>query len=152
MKSCQLVVFNLGSEEYAIDISYAKEIIRVPKLTKIPNVPFFIEGVFNLRGTVITVIDLKKRFEIEETERGIDSRLLILDFEDIKVGIIVDDISEVMRVDDLTIQNLGNEIVSISKNSIEGITIIDERLIILLNALELKSEIFKYCSGKELKS
>jgi purine-binding chemotaxis protein CheW len=151
MKSCQLVVFNLGTEEYAIDISYAKEIIRVPKLAKIPNVPYFIEGIFNLRGTVITVIDLKKRFEIEETEDNVDRRLLILDFNEMKVGIIVDDISEVMRVEDLEVQNLGNEIVNISKNSIDGITIINDRLILLLNALRLKSEIFKYCSGEEMK-
>lgn len=150
MNSCQLVIFNLGVEEYAVDISFAKEIIRVPKVTKIPNVPYFIEGIFNLRGTVITVIDLKKRFGIEETERGIDSRLLILDYEDVKIGIIVDDISEVMRVNGLSVQNLGSEITNISKSSIDGITIINDRLIILLNALQLKSEIFSYCSGKEL--
>lgn len=150
MESSQLVIFNLGSEEYAIDISYAKEIIRIPKLTKIPNVPYFIEGIFNLRGTVITVIDLKKRFKITENEeRGVDSRLLILEIGDVKAGIIVDDISEVVRSNDLAVQNLGNEVVSISKNSIEGITIMGDRLIILLNALQLKSEIFKYCSGKE---
>lgn len=152
MNTSQLVVFNLGVEEYAIDISYAKEIIRVPKFTKIPNAPYFIEGIFNLRGTVITVIDLKKRFEIDQTERGIDSRLLILEIDGMLVGIIVDDISEVVWIDDLTIQNLGNEITRISKNSIKGVTIMDDRLIILLNVLELKKEVFKYCSGKELES
>jgi Chemotaxis signal transduction protein len=152
MNSCQLVVFNLGNEEYAVDISYAKEIIRIPKLTKIPNVPDFIEGIFNLRGTVITVIDLKKRFGINQTERGVDSRLLILEFDETKIGIIVDDISEVVRTNDLSVQNLGNEIVNISKNSIEGITLMGERLILLLNALKLKSEIFAYCSGKELEA
>lgn len=149
MSSNKLVIFNLGKEEYAINISYAKEIIRIPKFTKIPNVPDYIEGVFNLRGTVITVIDLKKRFGISSTQRGADSRLLILDFKDMLAGIIVDDISEVVKGDNLSIQNLGNEIVSISKNSIEGITIMDNRLIILLNAVKLKTEIFKYCSGKE---
>lgn len=152
MNTCQLVVFNLGIEEFAINISYAKEIIRIPNFNKIPNAPDFVEGIFNLRGTVITVINLKKRFNFEETEKSNDSRLLILDFDDIKMGIVVDDITEVIRVDNLTIQNLGNEIVNITKNSIEGITIINERLIILLNALELKSEIFNYCLGKELKA
>lgn len=145
MNACQLVVFNIGEEEFAIDISYAKEIIRIPSLTKIPNVPPFIEGVFNLRGTVITVIDLKKRFGMECKELGVDARLLILEIDNMKAGIIVDDISEVLPTNQLTIQNLDNELVSISKNSIEGITIVDERLIILLNALELKSDIFKYC-------
>lgn len=150
MNSNQLVVFNLGKEEYAIDISYSKEIIRIPNFTKIPNVPHYIEGVFNLRGTVITVIDLKKRFEIGDMEKGADGRLLILDFNDLQIGIIVDDISEVIRIDNLTIQNLGTELINISKNSIDGITIMGERLIILLNALKLKSEIFKFCSEKEI--
>lgn len=152
MNTNQLVVFNLGVEEYAIDIFYAKEIIRIPQLTKIPNAPYYMEGIFNLRGTVITVIDLKKRFEIDQTERGIDSRLLILEIDGMLVGIIVDDISEVVRIDDLTIQNLGNELVNISRNSIKGVTIMGDRLIILLNVLELKREVFKYCSGKDLES
>lgn len=150
MNSCQLVVFNLGLEEYGINISYAQEIIRIPKFTKLPNVPSFIEGIINLRGKVIPVFDLKKRFGIDQTERGPDSRLLILEFDGMKAGIIVDDISEVIRLDEESIQNLSNEIVSISRNSIEGITIIDNKIIIILNALELKSEIFKYNLGKGL--
>lgn len=143
MDNSQLVVFTLGKEEYAIEISFAKEIIRIPSLTKIPNAPPFLEGVFNLRGKVIPVFDLKKRFEITQTERGIDSRLLILELDGMKAGIIVDDVSEVMRVDEQSIQNLDNEIVGISKKSIEGVLIIEERIIIVLNALKLKSEIFK---------
>lgn len=152
MSSCQLVVFNLGLEEYAINISYAQEIIRIPKFTKIPNVPVFIEGIFNLRGKVIPVFDLKKRFGIVQTDRGIDSRLLILELDGMKAGIIVDDVSEVIRIDEQSIQNLSDEIVNISKNSIEGITLIDHRIIIILSALELKSEIFKYNIEKEMVS
>ena len=152
MSSCQLVVFNLGLEEYAINISYAQEIIRIPKFTKIPNVPIFIEGIFNLRGKVIPVFDLKKRFGIAQTDRGVDCRLLILELDGMKAGIIVDDVSEVIRIDEESIQNLSDEIVNISKNSIEGITLIDHRIIIILNALELKSEIFKYNIEKELVS
>ena len=150
MSYCQLVVFNLGLEEYAINISCAEEIIRIPKFTKIPNVPSFIEGVFNLRGNVIPVFDLKKRFELGESQRNNDSRLLILELDDMKVAIIVDDVSEVIRIDEQSIQNLNSEIVSISKNSIQGISIIDERIIILLNVLNLKSEIFKYNLEKRL--
>ena len=152
MNSKQLVIFNLGDEEYAIDITYAKEIIRVPNITRIPNVPEFIEGIFNLRGTVITVIDLKKRFGFKETGKEIDSRLLILEFDDMQIGIIVDDISEVVSIENLEIQNIGNEIYNICSNSISGITILGERLIILLNTLQLKSEIFNYSIGKELES
>jgi len=152
LSSYQLVVFNLGIEQYAIDISYAQEIIRIPKITKLPNVPTFIEGIFNLRGKVIPVFDLKKRFGIDQTERGIDSRLLILELDGMNAGIVVDDVSEVIRIEEESIQNLNDEIVNISKNSIEGITLIDQRIIIILNAIELRPEIFKYNFGKEIVS
>ncbi|MBX4265117.1 chemotaxis protein CheW [Clostridium estertheticum] len=143
MSYCELVVFKLGFEEYAINISYAQEIIRIPKFTQLPNTPSFIEGVINIRGKIIPVLNLKKRF-------GIDSRLLIIELDDMMVGLIVDDVSEVIRIDEESIQKLSSEIVSISQNSIQGISIIDQRIIILLDVLNLKSEIFKYNLEKEL--
>lgn len=152
MSYCQLVVFNLGLEEYAINISYAQEIIRIPKFTRLPNTPSFIEGVFNLRGKAIPVIDLKKKFGVDQCERSIESRLLIIELDNMMVGIIVDDVSEVIRIDEQSIQKLNSEIVSISKNSIQGVSIIGQRIIIILNALNLKSEIFKYNLEKELVS
>lgn len=143
MSSRQLVVFLLGNEEYAIDISCAQEIIRVPGLTKLPNTPEFIEGVFNLRGKVIPVIDLKKRFGFGQSEKKDDRRLLVLDLGQMKLGIIVDDVSEVIKIDEKTIQSISNEISGISKNSIEGISIVEQRIIMILDADQLKSEIFK---------
>jgi len=150
MDSCQLVVFTLGVEEYAVNICHAQEIIRIPKLTKIPNVPTFIEGVFNLRGSVIPVFNLKKRFGFQESERGTDSRLLILELEGMKLGITVDDISEVLRIDESPMDNFSDEIVTLNKNTIQGISIVGERIIIVLNALKLKSEIFKYNLDEEI--
>lgn len=149
MDNSQLVVFTLGKEEYAINIFFTQEIMRIPSLTKMPNTPPFLEGVFNLRGKVIPVFDLKKRFKIAQTERGADSRLLILDLDDMKAGIVVDDVSEVMRINDQSIQNLDNDIVGISKNSIEGICIVEKRIIIVLNASKLRSEIFKLNLAEE---
>jgi len=143
MDNPQLVVFTLGEEEYAIQICFAQEIMRIPALTRMPNTPTFLEGVFNLRGKVIPVFDLKKRFELGNTERGMDSRLLILELDGMTAGIVVDDVSEVMMVNQESMQNLDDEIVGISKNSIESVCILDQRIIILLNASKLKSEIFK---------
>lgn len=143
MDNSQLVVFTLGQEEYAIKIDFAQEIMRIPSLTRMPNTPEFLEGVFNLRGKIIPVFDLKKRFSLIETERGADSRLLILDLDGMKVGIIVDDVSDVMKIDENTIGKLDNEVIGISKNSVTGVCMINERIIIVLNALKLKSEIFK---------
>ncbi len=149
MDNSQLVIFKLGLEEYAMDISFAQEIIRIPPLTKIPNAPPFLEGVFNLRGKVLPVFDLKKRFKLDETERGIDSRLLIINLDGMMAGIIVDDVSEVMKINNLnninnqSIANLDNEIVGLSKDSIQGVCLVEERIIILLNVPKLKSDILK---------
>ncbi|MBU3183163.1 chemotaxis protein CheW [Clostridium psychrophilum] len=152
MSYCQLVVFNLGLDEYAINISYAQEIIRIPTFTRLPNTPPFIEGVFNLRGKIIPVFNLKIRFGMDQSEKSIDSRLLIVELDNMMIGIIVDDVSEVIRIDEKSIQKLSSEIVSISENSIQGVSIIGQRIIIILNALNLKSEIFKYNLDKELVS
>jgi Chemotaxis signal transduction protein len=143
MDNSQLVIFKLGLEEYAMDISFAQEIIRIPPLTRMPNMPSFLEGVFNLRGKVIPVFDLKKRFKLMETERGIDSRLLILNLDGMMAGIIVDDVSEVMKINIQSIGNLDDEIIGLSKNSIEGVCLLEERIITVLNVPKLKSEILK---------
>jgi len=92
---------------------------------------------------VIPVFDLKKNFGVDQSERSVDSMM---------VGIIVDDVSEVIKIDEQSIQKLNSEIISISKNSRQGISVIGQRIIIILNALNLKSEIFKYNLEKELVS
>ena len=144
MSTTQYVVFSLGNEEYGIDISYGQEIIRVPQqIIKMPNTPLFIEGVANLRGNVIPVIDLKKRFDFEQTEKTNDSRLLILDLENMLLGIIVDDVSEVLMIEEESVEEFDFEISGISGNSIQGIGKIDDRLILLLDAIKLKKEVFQ---------
>ena len=92
---------------------------------------------------MIPVFDLKKNFGVDQSERSVDSMM---------VGIIVDDVSEVIKIDEQSIQKLNSEIISISKNSRQGISVIGQRIIIILNALNLKSEIFKYNLEKELVS
>lgn len=144
MSNIQYVVFSLGEEEYGIEISFAQEIIRIPQqITKIPDVPSYMEGIINLRGQVFPIIDLKKRFGFEQAERGIDSRLLILNIEDKLLGTIVDDVSEVLEIDNQSIEQLSAEISSIGGNSIKGIGKINERLILLLDEIKMKTEVFQ---------
>lgn len=144
MGNFQYVVFSLGEEEYGINISYAQEIIRVPEqITKLPNMPVFIEGVINLRGKVIPIINLKKRFDFAQTEKNADSRLLVIDLGNMLVGTIVDDVSEVLMIKDESIENLYSEIAGIGKNCIQGICNMDNRLILLLDALKMKDEVFQ---------
>jgi len=142
MSSLELVVFKLGEEEYGIEIGFAQEIIRIPKqITKMPDMPSYIEGVIDLRGRVIPIIDLKIKFGFEQTERSVDSRLLILDLENSLLGIIVNDVSEVIKIKEQAIEMLSAEISGLSGNRIQGIARIDQRLILLLNGLKMKSEV-----------
>lgn len=144
MSSSQWVVFKLGEEEYGIEISFAQEIIRIPKsIMKMPDMPSYVEGLVDLRGKVVPIIDLKIRFGFESTERSMDSRLLILDLESTLLGIIVDDISEVVKIEEQAIERFSTGISGLGNNRIQGIARIEERLILLLNGLKLKTEILK---------
>ncbi len=96
--STNLVTFRLGNGEYAIDIMQAKEIIKMEKITLIPNAPEFVEGVINLRGNIIPIIDLKKRFNLEETEGDKNTGIIIVKIEDVDMGIIIDAISKVVSI------------------------------------------------------
>ncbi|MCM1565945.1 chemotaxis protein CheW [Dehalobacter sp. 4CP] len=143
MKNIQMVVFAVGKEDYGIDISCAQEIIRIPKnITRVPNMPSFIEGMLNLRDQVIPVVDLRKRFGLENTETENDSRLLILNLEGMLLGNIVDDVSEVLSVGEESIESLYVEIAHLGNNCIKGICKVEDRLIMLLDVTKLKNEIF----------
>jgi purine-binding chemotaxis protein CheW len=140
----EFVVFSLGNEEYGIEILYAQEIIRIPnRITKIPNMPDYIEGMINLRDKIIPIIDLKKMFGFEQTERTIDNRLLILRFENMLLGIIVDDVSEVVKIEDDAIEVLSSEISSLGSKDLKGIGKIDGRLIMLLDAAKIQGDVFQ---------
>lgn len=144
MNFFQMVIFSLDNGEYGIDISCVQEIIRIPgQITKIPNVPSYVEGMFNLRGKVVYVIDLKRRFHFEHTERGADSRLLILKLDELMVGIIVDDVSDVLRINEDLIENFCVELDSISNNSIRGIYKVNDRLMMVIDSGKLKNEVFQ---------
>ncbi len=142
MSYMQLVVFRLGDEEYALEITFAQEIIRIPeRITKMPYLPSYIEGMIDLRGKAIPIIDLKKRFGVGQSERSVDSRLLILNIENVGIGIIVDDVSEVIKVEEQSIERLNAELSGLGSNRVQGVVRIDERLILLLNGLNFKAEV-----------
>lgn len=95
----QVVVFKLKGEEYAVSIEAVQEIVRVPEeLTHIPKTPSFVEGVINLRGNVLPVIDLRKRFDIEEKERDEQQRIMVFLIDGVSVGFIVDSVTEVLKI------------------------------------------------------
>ena len=94
----QLVTFNLGNEEYAVDILKVQEINRMKEITRVPNSPGYVEGVINLRGKVIPVVSLRTRFGLMEKESDEQSRIMIMDIQGITMGLVVDSVSEVLRI------------------------------------------------------
>lgn len=129
----QLVVFKLGQEEYGVDILNVQEIIKMVSFTKIPNLPDFIEGVINLRGKIIPVIDLRKRFNLPPKEYAEENRIVVIEVNSTTVGMIVDAVSEVLRLAHSTVEPTPAIISSIDTEYLKGVGKLEDRLLILLD-------------------
>ena len=133
MEDLQLVVFKLEKEEYGVDIMQVQEISPYQQPTKVPNSPFFVEGIVNLRGDIAPVISLKKKFNLAETEVTELTRLIIINNGSRRTGFIVDDASEVISISNKNIEEPPPMIVGPDKKYIQGIGKIDQRILIILN-------------------
>lgn len=128
-----LVTFRLGSGEYAIDIMQAKEIIKMEKITLIPNAPYFVEGVINLRGNIIPIIDLKKRFNLEESEGDKNTGIIIAKIEDVDMGIMIDSVSKVVSMPNSDIQPPPSMLQGIRQRYIKGVGKMEDKLLVVLD-------------------
>jgi purine-binding chemotaxis protein CheW len=131
----QLVVFNLANESYGVEISAVREIIRLQPITKVPRTPEFVEGVINLRGKVIPVIDLRRRFGLASAELSRAGRIVVVEVGDHLLGFIVDRMSEVLHVQTSQIEPPSPLVTSVNSGYVRGIAKTENRLIVLL-ALE----------------
>ena len=129
----QLVVFQLGAELYGVDIARVHEIIRLQTITRVPRAPSFVEGVINLRGKVIPVVDLRRRFGLPTAEHTRATRTVVVEIGDQVVGIIVDSVSEVLRVNTSTVEPPSPVVAGIDSEYLHGIAKLPERLVILLD-------------------
>jgi len=129
----QLVTFNLGNEEYAVAILKVQEINRMKEITRVPNSPPYVEGVINLRGKVIPVVNLRNKFGLAAKENNEQTRIMIMDIQGITMGLVVDSVSEVLRIPSSTVEPTPPMASNISAEFIKGIAKIEDRLIILLD-------------------
>ncbi len=129
----QFVTFTLGNNDYAVDILKVQEINRIKEITRMPNSPPYVEGVINLRGKVIPVINLRKKFGMAESENKEQSRIVIMDIQEITTGLVVDSVSEVLRIPSSVVEPAPQMASDINTEFIEGIAKQEERLIILLD-------------------
>jgi len=130
----QLVSFNLGTEEFGVDIGMVQEIVRMPEITRVPRTPEFVEGVVNLRGKIIPVVDLRKRFRLPVTENTKSTRIIIVTMNGRTVGMIVDGVSEVRRISADSVEPTPEMVASaIDAAYLKGIAKLEGRLLILLD-------------------
>jgi purine-binding chemotaxis protein CheW len=129
----QLVSFKVGNEEFGVNILQVQEINRLVQITKVPNSPDFVEGVINLRGKVIPVINLRKRFGLETQGYDKNTRIIVVELEDKVIGFLVDSVKEVLRISRNLIEPPPSVISGIDSEYITGIAKLDDRLLILLD-------------------
>lgn len=135
----QIVTFKLDDEEYGVDILKVQEINRMTEITAMPKAPFSVEGVINLRGKVIPVINLRKKFGLGEKDIDSQSRIIVVDTGS-TVGLIVDSVSEVLRISSEIIEPPPPITGGMGSEYIMGIGKLEDRLIILLDIDKLLNE------------
>lgn len=131
----QLVSFMLAEEEYGVEVLKVREIIRMPTITKMPNVPQHVEGIINLRGKVIPIISMRRRFGLMESEYSSQTRIIIMDVAGSLTGFIVDAVSEVIRIHSSEIQPPPSMVLSggVSQEFITGVFNHADRLLIIMD-------------------
>ena len=139
----QLVVFKLGNEEYGVDITQVREIIKMKEITRIPNAPEFVEGVINLRGQITSVTDLRKRLGIGAHENNEQTRIIIVELDKSTIGMIVDSVSEVLRLSREDVDSTPSMAANVDTKYIRGVGKLKDRLLILLdlNKVLVQSEV-----------
>lgn len=128
----QLVTFTVG-EQYGVPISQVQEIIRVGVITKVPNTLPYMEGVINLRGRILPVLNLRKRLQLPERDMTKESRIVVTEIGEKVIGLLVDTVSHVMKVPAGLVDSPPDEILEVDTDYITGVGKLDDRLIILLD-------------------
>jgi purine-binding chemotaxis protein CheW len=136
-KELQVVGFRIGEETFGVRIGSVREIVRVPEITTVPNAQETIEGVINLRGKIIPVVDLRKRFGQIEIVSDKKNRILVVELENKLVGLIVNSASEVLKIPPSEIESPGSVFADGESSYVTGVGKLKGRLIILLDISKL---------------
>lgn len=129
----QLVVFRIGAEEFAVDIMLTKEVVLMREITPVPETEAYVEGVMNLRGNLVPVLDFRKRLRAPATNSNTDHRIIIANLDGRTAGLIVDGASEVIRVSGDMIEPVPHLILEIGAGYVEGVVNLKDRFITLID-------------------
>jgi len=136
----QLVSFKIANEEFGVDILNVQEINKMTQITKVPNAPDFVEGVINLRGRVIPIIDLRTRLKLEKKQHDKDTRIIVVEISNKTVGFIVDAVNEVLRIPTNIIEPPPQLATGIDSDFIRAVGKLEDRLLILIDLEKVLTE------------
>ncbi len=128
-----LVTFHLGREEFGVDIGSVQEIIRATDITPVPGAQSHVRGVINLRGKIIPVVDLRRRFALETVDASDAQRIIVVELGEKRIGMLVDSVSQVIKVPSGVVEEIPEEATSVDENYIKGVGKLDSRLVIILD-------------------
>ncbi len=140
IQDLQAVVFMLNRAYYGVPILQVQEIVKMTEITELPNTPDFVQGIVNLRGKIIPIIDMRKRFGLPEETIDENWKILILKEEDVLFGVMVDQISEVEKVPATLIEKPPKIVAGVNGKFINGIAKTENRLLILLDIAKILSD------------
>lgn len=129
----KVIVFRLKDEEYGVEVNQVKSIEKLEHITRVPRTPKFVKGVINLRGVVTPIIDLRKRFELEESGYSESTRIIIVAVGELEVGLIVDAANDVIDIPVDAIEPPPEVVGGVEAAYLRGVAKLDKRLLILLN-------------------
>jgi len=136
----QLVSFVIQNEEFGVDILKVQEIIRPMDITRVPNAPTFVEGVINLRGRIVPIVDLRARFGLPPRAQDKDTRIVVVELHEQVTGFMMDAVKEVIRVDEDVIEPPPELAIGVDTEYLKGVAKLDDRLLILLDLEEVLSD------------
>jgi purine-binding chemotaxis protein CheW len=128
----QLVTFKVGGEEFGLDVFQVHEILRYQLPTTVPRAPKFVEGVLDVRGTLVPIVDLRRRFETRQAPADDDTRIVVVDHAAERLGLVVDSVTEVLRAPETAVAPPPSYIRGLAAEYLRGIVRLGERLVILL--------------------
>ncbi len=132
-KNSQMVSFRIGKEIFGVPITMVQEIVRVPEVTPVPDMPLFVKGVINLRGKIVSVVDLSKRLRLDGMPLSKSSRILVLEVEKKIIGLLVDAVTEIIRIPPESIEPPPEIVSSIAAEYLMGVGKLPDKLVILLD-------------------
>ena len=140
VEEIQVAVFMLNNTYYGVPILQVKEIVKMTEITKLPNTPDFVQGIVNLRGEIIPIIDMRRRFGLPDIEISENWKILILKSGEVLFGVMVDQISEVEKIPTALIENPPKIVAGVNGKFISGIAKTENRLLILLDVERILSD------------